>query len=64
MSEHPAEKDAHAIRYSDGTTDVFLTVPWGWHSGNIPPPFIAFGDRKFLYAGSLDTTVIPPGEQS
>jgi hypothetical protein len=53
-----AENDAgHAIRYTnDAGVDVLVSVPWGLHSGNIPPPSIAFGSFVFRYAG----TVIPP----
>lgn len=52
-------RDQHTIRYvaDDGET-VVLSVPWGFHTGRIPPPEIVFplvgrsGDvRRFRYAG-------------
>jgi hypothetical protein len=66
LGEHTTEIDTHSIRYTDGSVDIVLTVPWGYHTGLIPPPAIAFGDRRFLYAGDVETRVIPPGsgEQS
>ena len=52
---HSAEIDAeHTIRYTnDAGVDVLLTVPWGLHSGMIPPPTIAFGVFVFVYNGSV-----------
>lgn len=45
---------------ADGAS-VHLVVPWGEHSGNIPPPAVVFrtrdGDRVFAYAGLWDRHV-------
>lgn len=50
------ESPSHRIRYTDGVTYVVLTVPWGWGTGQIPPPSITFvlsagGVREFVYDG-------------
>jgi hypothetical protein len=46
------------MRFTDGAgTDIFVTVPWGDHSGNIPPPTITFwrgADWTFAYAGDAE----------
>lgn len=49
----------HTIIYEDENgIRLLLTVPWGHHSGQIPPPIIKFwtrfGEQEFLYAGSKD----------
>ncbi len=44
-------------RYSDGVDTIVLEMPWGDHTGNIPPPYISVYvsqyrvTREFLYVG-------------
>lgn len=42
------------LRYTDGVDEVLVTVPWGHHTGLIPPPVIVFGSVSFLYDGDAD----------
>jgi hypothetical protein len=49
----------HTILYrSESGQEIRVTVPWGHHSGRIPPPQIEFsvaGSYEwFVYAGSED----------
>ena len=34
-----------ALRYNDGTEQIYLLVGWGDGSDIIPPPFITFQER-------------------
>ena len=50
--------ERHAFAYTDGEDTIVLEVPWPRHTGNIPPPSIAFADggsgrgvRTFTYNG-------------
>ncbi|HUG50141.1 MAG TPA: hypothetical protein VLZ78_04005 [Terrimesophilobacter sp.] len=47
---------SHTLRYEGKAGVVLLTVPWGHHSGRIPPPVLDFtGDQVvFGYTGTQE----------
>jgi hypothetical protein len=45
------EATDHSMWYENAGEYVRVTVPWGSHTGLIPPPTLQFGDRVFAYYG-------------
>lgn len=51
--------DSHTMIYQESIDgdQIEVTVPWGFHSGRIPPPIIEFfrsdgqRDLRYFYAG-------------
>lgn len=60
MTAEKARDVRRTIRYSDGGREVLVVVPWGPHSGMIPPPSITFAGAWFGYDGDGPDVTIPP----